>query len=780
MKIFIFLFLLTPLCLIAQQERYSRVKIELNVESNIKDLAQLGLCIDHGNHRKNKSLITELSESEINLLDVNGINYEILISDVVQFLHQNHKMASSHCESASNTTTLITPENFEFGSLSGYYSHQEMLEQLDSMRTLYPNLITVKDSLPEVDGISTSHENRPIWMVKVSNNADVFENEPEMIYTALHHAREPGSLTQMIFYLWYLLENYGDDDQVTAILNHTELYFVPMLNPDGYVYNESTNPNGGGFWRKNRRDNGDGSFGVDLNRNYSYEWGFDNTGSSTDPNSDLYRGPSAGSEPEIKLITNFVDNHNFKFALNYHTFGGLLIYPWGYSDSLTQDSLEFIAFGEHLVSKNGYTKGTGTETVGYSANGNSDDWYYGDTNARSAIYSMTPEAGNAFWPAQNEIIPFCNDNLYPNLWMASYLLNYARLKFEVTEQLDNLSPQDINLNIRRLGLIDSMDFTVGFQNYSTLLISGVSDSIVFSNMKHLEDSNFTLNIQFNSGAISDGDTISLELFMDNGFFKDIYPIHFVYENSSFTNVVFEDQLSTLGLWNPTGSWGLDASLYKSPSTSIGDSPNGDYNNLTTSNIVLDTIFDLTNISSAFINMDVNFDIENDYDYVQFVAHSETDNQDYPLCGKYTNNGSADQLIDEPLYDGSSNGWKFEKVSLEDVYGHKIKLRFDFKSDQFSNKEGFNFDNFKVILNPVPVSLDEFDGEITIIPNPTSNFVLINGLKIKDKNIRVEVFNLNGKLILEQNLNTNKIDLGSLYTGVYLLKVRDAITKIVKI
>jgi len=103
-----------------------------------------------------------------------------------------------------------------------------------------------------------------------------------------------------------------------------------MVNPDGYTYNENTYPNGGGMWRKNRRVNGGNEFGVDINRNYGYKWGYDNQGSSPDSSSETYRGPGAFSETETQAVKYFAEQHNIQITLNYHTYGNLLIYPWGY------------------------------------------------------------------------------------------------------------------------------------------------------------------------------------------------------------------------------------------------------------------------------------------------------------------------------------------------------------------------------------------------------------------------------------------------------------------
>ncbi len=118
-----------------------------------------------------------------------------------------------------------------------------MYQILDSMALLYPNLITVKQAISPINSI----QGRPIYYVKISDNPNVDEPEPEVLYTALHHSREPASLSQLIFFMWYLLENHSTDPDVQFLVNNTELYFIPCVNPDGYEYNKTTNP----IWRWN-------------------------------------------------------------------------------------------------------------------------------------------------------------------------------------------------------------------------------------------------------------------------------------------------------------------------------------------------------------------------------------------------------------------------------------------------------------------------------------------------------------------------------------------------
>ena len=129
--------------------------------------------------------------------------------------------------------------------MGGYYTFQEIEDHLDELSNDYPYIFTEKIS------IGTSLEGRNIWAIKVSDNPNIEEDEPEVLYTGLHHAREPMSYMNLFYYMNYLCENYDSDVEIRNIIDNRELYFVPVVNPDGLVYNESIAPNGGGLQRKN-------------------------------------------------------------------------------------------------------------------------------------------------------------------------------------------------------------------------------------------------------------------------------------------------------------------------------------------------------------------------------------------------------------------------------------------------------------------------------------------------------------------------------------------------
>ena len=397
--------------------KYSSVRIIPRGADDVRTLLEGGLALDHVGRNSPTAFDVVLSEIELTILRESRVPYEMLLEDVIANYNERPVMSVEERRTLeASMKAQYSVAGFEFGSMGGYYTFDEVVRELDSARTLYPNLITVKQSL------GASVQGRNLWMVKISDNADTDEDEQEVLYTGLHHAREPQSMATLMYFISYLLENYGTDSDATFLVDNRELYFVPVVNPDGYVYNQTTNPNGGGLWRKNRRMNTGGSFGVDLNRNYGYQWGYDNIGSSNIPTSETYRGTAPFSEPETQIIRDFAVNHNFMSCLNYHSYSNLLIYPWGYiSNFVTPDSALFIGMADDMTQFNGYVYGTANQTVGYIVNGEANDWMYGEQTTKDKILAMTPEVGSfsdGFWPSINRIFPLAEENVYPNIQVA--------------------------------------------------------------------------------------------------------------------------------------------------------------------------------------------------------------------------------------------------------------------------------------------------------------------------------------------------------------------------
>ena len=343
-------------------------------------------------------------------------------------------------------------------AMGGYHTFDETVAALDSLHTLYPSITTDKIN------IGNSLEGRAIWAMKISDNPDTDENEPEVFYNGLHHAREPITIEVLLYFMKYLCQNYGSDSEATYLVDNRELWFVPIVNPDGYEYNRDAEPLGGGLWRKNRRDNGSGSFGVDLNRNYGYNWGYDNQGSSSNVNSETYRGTAGFSEPENQVMRDFVNSRNFVIALNYHSYGNYFIKPWGYARIYTPDDELFTAISETATHFNNYAAGTGWELL-YLTNGDADDWMYGEQTRKPKILPFTPEVGNSsdnFWPAEYRIVPLCAENLEPNLLIATIADNPHRLLRPQPPTLISPGDQDSGDFVISWSFNDSLNPAVNF------------------------------------------------------------------------------------------------------------------------------------------------------------------------------------------------------------------------------------------------------------------------------------------------------------------------------
>ncbi|GAB2824100.1 M14 family metallopeptidase [Actinoallomurus bryophytorum] len=227
--------------------------------------------------------------------------------------------------------------------------------------------------------IGTTGQGKPITAIKVTKNARSLRSgsRPAVVYQGTQHAREWIATETVRRSLHYYLDNYGKNRDVTKLVDTDELWFIPVVNVDGYDY---TFTPGNRFWRKNLRDNdGDGQItsndGVDPNRNFSFKWGYDNEGSSANTADETYRGPSAGSEPETKAQVALYKKIRPKFMLNWHSAAELLLHGVGWQ-TLTRspdDVLHEAILGDiDHAAVPGYTPELGAQL--YTTNGETDGY----------------------------------------------------------------------------------------------------------------------------------------------------------------------------------------------------------------------------------------------------------------------------------------------------------------------------------------------------------------------------------------------------------------------
>lgn len=306
------------------------------------------------------------------------------------------------------------------GNMGAYHTYEEVIAEIDQLITSHPN-ITHKQT------IGQSIEGRDLILLKISDNPAIDEDEPEVFYMSQIHAREAISTEVVLGIIHHLTDKYGTDSEITQLVDSRELWFLPVANPDGAVYvaNEDSS------WRKNRRDNGDGTFGVDLNRNFGYEWGLD-IGSSGDTGDETYRGTSAFSEPETQAIRDFILAHDFVASIAYHSYSNLILYPWGYTSSACPEKELFKSIGNQMAGRQPYESYTVVQGSGlYPTSGDSDDWLYGELG----VYAFTIEiyeggtgsTFNQFNPPENQISYHVNNNIPPALYLASIADNPSQV-----------------------------------------------------------------------------------------------------------------------------------------------------------------------------------------------------------------------------------------------------------------------------------------------------------------------------------------------------------------
>ncbi len=318
--------------------------------------------------------------------------------------------------------------------IAGYRSYNALVKGLYSLERNYPDIVKVyalgnsKGFLyflfGNINYIDFLHK---IIVVKITNLSDITP-KPALIFNGVHHAREPIGSEICFYAAKNLAQNYGNDPEITNIVDNTEIWLIPQVNPDGYkIVTESLVGNYSQSWRKNLRDN-DGNNdisppiygyyfpdGVDLNRNYSVGW----SSSEGGPDSQTYPGPFAFSEPESFTIRNLYDRVRPVFSICFHTYAELILYPMGYTyNTVAPDEATLYNVGMqiHNIILNDigrdYTVQNSADL--YAARGTSVDYFYG----KNRTFAYTIEIGTQFITPQSQILPICQTMFNAMKYMA--------------------------------------------------------------------------------------------------------------------------------------------------------------------------------------------------------------------------------------------------------------------------------------------------------------------------------------------------------------------------
>ncbi|MFV8360362.1 M14 family zinc carboxypeptidase [Flavobacterium sp. LS1P3] len=789
------------------KEIYKKIKIANPTPELMNKLGRIGLDLDCGSQfDSNGDLLIEVStyeESKIKTItpyqvivsDMEGFYAKRAVKDLPQAKTNLKLLKTSGKNNARNTSIKSTtygnithrfenteidwavPTNFQLGaSFGGCLTVDETNAQLDLMRSLYPNLITAKVNASPTDQRTIG--GRPVYVVKISNS-NISGTKPETLYTGMTHSREVSSLMNLTYYMWYLLENYATDPDVKNLVDNHDLYFIPIVNPDGLAYNQAQSPTGGGMQRKNRRETGDCSTyldGIDLNRNWGTYWGYDDQGSSPNGCDDTYRGTEGFSEAETTIIKDFFLLHNFKTSVNHHAYknaalhGRAAFYRTNNIETnapvLTGRENEYYQYSHDMTQFSRYAYGS-SPNISYWNNGNCNDWMSEGSGKNTLCW--TPENGattgeGGFWPTPIQITPIAKRAVRMNFIAAYYSGVYAKLH-DLTKSDITSTSGTLNFGLERVGQTAG-DFTLTVTPISSNILS-IANVAVQSGMTVLQQRNVDVNFTL-SPSIAAKEKIEFEVTLSNGTYI-IYKTRiekYYNPTSLFTSLANPTTLALAG-WTAAGttSWAVTTTDGFGGTAGITTNTAAAYASVVTNaNLTQTNAISLAGKQQVAIQFNAKWDLERSFDYVQLQGSPDGGTTWITMNGKYTKPGTTTAVTDysttlsttsktvgdkgfqpdgQALYDGD----KFDKWVLEEYYisatensglfnKASVKFRFILRTDSNNRNHGYNttfkgfrFDNFKVIeiISSPPVAICKnatlslnSSGSLTVLTTDVNN------------------------------------------------------------
>ncbi|APX99946.1 M14 family zinc carboxypeptidase [Lacinutrix venerupis] len=697
-------------------------------------------------------------------------NYKSSISNIVT----NNIIQYTGCDEID----FVEPQNFNLGNWAGCLTYREVQNELDDMYTYSQtnslDIVSVKANASSTgqktwgnpantitnngltysgQGTASSFENQPdrdgktfwdpetIYYIRITGDQSTTPEgtKPQILFTSMIHSREVSALMNNMYFMWYLVENYATDPAIKELVDNNELYFVPVVNPDGLKWNEHLDArldglvdDGSYYQRKNLRPNTGGTGntsdnrGVDLNRNFDYYWGYNNIGSSGTQTSGTYRGPAPESEPETQIMVDFINTRNIKSAVWNHSFANSVPHPYGGepTDSSGRED-EYYKWHEEMTRYNRYLYGA---TIFYESNGLPDDWMMGgvpdnnnSTGSGQAIIATTPEhGGEGFWPTPSTIIPIAKRSMRISLATAYYGGKYAKLHDLTQSNITSLS-ENLEFGIERIGQTAS-DFTVTVTPISPNIAS-ISSPVTETGMPVLSQRTVSFSLNLNSGITPNEEIqYNVKLSNDDGI---IYEAN--YKKYYQPTLLFDHDPDATGLtgWTQSNGWTNTTSDAYSGSNALST---GTYSNNITKTLTTTNSFDFTNSEEVLIQFYTKWDIERNYDFVEVLASPDGGSNWLPLCGNYTKPNATSATTshdnksssgDNPNFQANSSGqvydgdrmdnWVMEEFTIDAsnyaslLNSNNVRIRFNFRTDNrnvnenySTTNDGFFIDDFKII------------------------------------------------------------------------------------
>lgn len=586
---------------------------------------------------------------------------------------------------------LHDPQNRDPQPQNEYYSITQYNDFMVQTAAQYPNICSLVTA-------GTSIQNRPIYFLKISDNVTQNEAEPEFRYISSIHGDEVVGYDMCIRLIQHLTTNYGTDTRVTQMVDNTEIWICPMMNPDGFVLGQRYN-----------------SAGIDLNRNYPM------------PSGNQHPDGNATAQ-ENTAIMNFSNARGFQLSANFHGGAQVINYPWDYTYTLAPDdaviraaALAYSTPNSLLYNSTEFPQGITNGAQWYVITGSLQDWSYGYTDD----IDLTAEIGNNKWPPASQLPTFWGYNQESMLALIEFaqkgargtvtssaglplldatitvagnakvtgtnpgLADWYRLllpgNYTITAAAPGYISQTVQLTVPATGFV-SHNFVLqlaAITHFSGQIRNadgtGIPGLVVALNTVPERVVNADANGSFSFTSVPEGQyTISFRQGAQTLYSKSFLltaldnRLVFIYSPPA---TVFTDVFDNINNWTATSPWGI--TVYTGNNV-LCDSPGGNYANNINKSCRLTNPLNLTQIASPTLSYRTRYSLENGYDFVYVEA--STNGTDWQQLTSYT---------------GSQTSWTDVTLSLAAYSGQNMHLRFRIQTDTSVNLDGIFFDDLIV-------------------------------------------------------------------------------------
>ena len=662
-------------CLATWASAYPVLIHSWDVKADLRQLDELRISVDNVNWSHGRIVADVRDDEAFSALLDQGFD----VAKLPDIAHENALRLNSD-------KSLDAPKD-------EYYTIDQYNQFMVSTAAQYPNLCTLVQA-------GSSGQGRPLYFLKISDNPNLAEAEPEFKYISSIHGNEVLGYDMCIRLIQLLTSQYGTDTRITNLVNGTEIWICPLMNPDGFVLGQRYN-----------------AAGIDLNRNFPMPTG------EQHPDGNPWGA-------ETVAMMNLCNAHTFILAANFHCGSLVMNYPWDYTYALAPDdallqsaALTYSIHNTPMYNSSEFEDGITNGAAWYVITGSMQDWNYGLTSCTE----ITAEICNDFWPPASTLPTYWAQNKESMLSYMEFVhkgihglvtsstgspLNASitiqgnsktvRTDPEVGDYHRMLLPGTYTVTAQAAGYIpQTVQITVptgGSCEYNfTLETAGVTD---FTGQVRDADGFGLAGLQvaLNTDPVSTATTDAQGCFLFSGLTEGIYQISFalpgqdLYSSSLLLTqeearqvfvipeaaVLLNDPCESITNWTATSPWGV--STYQGESV-ITDSPAGNYANNITKALRLTTPISLQNIIDPVLSFDTVYALENGYDFVNVQASATLSN--WTTLASLT---------------GTQSSWQRLSYSLAQFSGQSIYVRFVIDTDWSQNADGIYLDNIKISGN----------------------------------------------------------------------------------